>query len=157
MIGRPQDDPEVIAFMQKYDWKGRFQRSAGRDIVTLAKHGIELQFEDSTLIAMHLVGPKGCEGFRPFQGELPFEITFQSSYEDIEKKLGKPVLEYGSSCLKIPYGDAIDFPPMIFYDFGNYIMKIKFKDDNFRNILMISFLAPAYGPKIINERKRKLK
>ena len=43
MIGRPQDDPEVIAFMQKYDWKGRFQNSAGRDIITLAKRGIELQ------------------------------------------------------------------------------------------------------------------
>ncbi|WP_176012668.1 hypothetical protein [Victivallis sp. Marseille-Q1083] len=120
MVGRPQDDPEVIAFMQKYDWKGRFQKSAGRDIVALRKHGIELHFEDSTFTAIHLIGAKGYEGFRPFQGELPFEITFQSSYEDFEKQLGKPDLKYGTRSLKIPYGATAELPPMARYDLDNF-------------------------------------
>ena len=149
MVGRPQDDPEVIAFMQKYDWKGRFQRSAGRDIVALRKHGIELHFEDSTFTAIHLIGPKGCEGFRPFQGELPFEITFQSSYEDFEKQFGRPDLKYGKRILKFPHnGSTIDLPPIVRYDLENFTMTIGFRDDSFQNITVISFIAPAYVPDI---------
>jgi len=66
--------------------------------------GISLRFNSDDILTTVFLYSEGADGFRQFQGKLPFGLTFLDKRKDIEKLLGYPEKMGGNGVIKFWVG-----------------------------------------------------
>lgn len=91
---------------------------------------------DSTLEAIHLFG-ENDEEYEIYSEQLPHQLSFENSREEVIRKLGTPSIEGGGE--KDILGEII--PPWIKYLYPNYQLHVEFNERN-QLVTMITLMIP---------------
>ena len=65
------------------------------------EQGISFRFDENEILSTIFLYADDVDGFKQYRGELPEELQFSDTREDVENKLGQPKLSGGSGV--IPY------------------------------------------------------
>ncbi|MEM6689838.1 MAG: hypothetical protein AAF664_10450 [Planctomycetota bacterium] len=107
----------------------------------LPQTGIDISFDGGRVSTVFLYGPDGRTPH--FDGDLPFGISWATSFDDATETLGSPSrLSHGNDDENGPFGPL---PPWVRYDNPNHCIHIQFTPDKSR-VAMVSVMTSERAP-----------
>lgn len=90
MVGKNIKGDEIQKWLSKVGDSPKIEKFDDSFYYSFKQKGISLRFDTTEKLTTVFLYSEGADGFRQYQGELPFKLSFLLSRNEIESIMGKP-------------------------------------------------------------------